>query len=206
MTTSQNGWEANANPALIDIAPFIYKGVAFPQGVRSGDVATVLTWVVEQLDINVEPIKTPGCWGFDYRPISGSGGLSNHSSGTAVDYNAPKHPLGAVGTFTKSQVAAIHAILGQCEGVVRWGGDYTGRVDEMHFEINAPAAAVARLAVKLTKDTDVAIDPKDPVIVGLQTQLNKITTLLEWGDATRPEGLQDLGKKLDKLIDLITKE
>jgi hypothetical protein len=32
---------------------------------------------------------------------------------------------------------------------VRWGGDYNGRVDEMHFEINAGQAAVNRAEANL---------------------------------------------------------
>jgi hypothetical protein len=46
-------------------------------------------------------------------------------------------------------VTAIRAILGEVGGVVRWGGDYTSRPDEMHFEINAGAAAVRAAAAKL---------------------------------------------------------
>src|SRR5690606_29878512 len=51
------------------------------------------------------------------------------------------------GTFTKTQVAAIRKILAEAGGCVRWGGDYIGRKDEMHFEIVASEAACkARLA------------------------------------------------------------
>ncbi|NHA68932.1 peptidoglycan-binding protein, partial [Phycicoccus flavus] len=81
-------------------------------------------------------LYSPGCWGHSYREISGSTTLSNHSSGTAIDCNAPDHPLGAVGTFSSAQVSAIRTILTRCNGVVRWGGDYSSRKDEMHFEIN----------------------------------------------------------------------
>src|SRR5690606_41887003 len=45
------------------------------------------------------------------------------------------------GTFSTAQVPAGRQILSVCEGVVRWGGDYKSRADEMHFEINAGAAA-----------------------------------------------------------------
>ncbi len=33
--------------------------------------------------------------------------------------------------------------------MIRWGGDYSGRIDSMHFEVNASAAKVAAVAVKL---------------------------------------------------------
>jgi peptidoglycan hydrolase-like protein with peptidoglycan-binding domain len=46
-------------------------------------------------------------------------------------------------------VRTIHAILDEVGGVVRWGGDYVGRKDEMHFEIVGNAAAVSAVAVRL---------------------------------------------------------
>jgi peptidoglycan hydrolase-like protein with peptidoglycan-binding domain len=45
------------------------------------------------------------CWGHAYREISGSTTLSNHASGIAIDINAPRHPLGASGTFSSTQVS-----------------------------------------------------------------------------------------------------
>src|SRR5690606_27057234 len=75
-------------------------------------------------------------WGYAERPIRGSSVISNHASGTAIDLNATKHPLGASGTFTSTQVTRIREILAVTRNHVRWGGDYTGRKDEMHFEIN----------------------------------------------------------------------
>jgi hypothetical protein len=66
-----------------------------------------------------------------------------------VDINATRHPLGKPGTFNAAQVARIHRILADVDHVVRWGGDYTGRKDEMHFEINAPHVKVAAVAARL---------------------------------------------------------
>lgn len=68
--------------------------------------------------------------------LFGASSLSNHSSGTAFDWKAPSHPLGAVNTFSRAQISTIRAIVNvECAGAVRWGGDYSGRKDEMHFEI-----------------------------------------------------------------------
>ena len=89
--------------------------------------------------------------GHSYRVITGSTSLSNHSSGTAIDLNAPRHPLGTSGTFTATQRSHIRSILSSCNGVVRWGGDYSGRKDEMHFEINVRPgdARLAALAQRI---------------------------------------------------------
>jgi hypothetical protein len=148
MATSQNGWSAG-DPSVLDKA-FAVAGAAFPGGVRRGDVAAVLGYVAAQIHTRVEPLVSGWCWGYNYREVKGSNtSLSNHASGTAIDCNAPSHPLGVRGTFTTAQRAEIHNILAEAGNVVRWGGDYTGRVDEMHFEINAGAAAVKAVADRL---------------------------------------------------------
>lgn len=151
MTTSQNGWTASSDKASLGIVSPKVPGtvVDFPQGVRGGDVETVLMYVAEQFHKTVEPLKDGECWGYLYRAISGSASLSNHASGTAIDLNAHAHPMGSANTFTAAKVAAIRAILAFCEGVVRWGGDFSGRKDDMHFEIDKGAADVARVAKKI---------------------------------------------------------
>lgn len=146
---SQNGWTASPDRADIGVRPFTVAGIEFPGGVRGGGVALVLTYLVSAFHTRVEPLVAGWCWGYAYRAISGSNTVSNHGSGTAVDINAPRHPLGVKNTFTPAKVKAIRAILRELEGVVRWGGDYTGRVDEMHFEINGTLADVDRVAAHL---------------------------------------------------------
>lgn len=146
--TSQNGWPAGSTSA-IPVSGLSVGAATFPAGVRSGDVHTVLGYVARRFNNEVEALVKGWCWGHSYRVISGSTSLSNHASGTAIDINAPRHPLGASGTFSSTQRSRIRSILNACDGVVRWGGDYSGRKDEMHFEINvrpgdARLAALAR--------------------------------------------------------------
>lgn len=141
---SQNGWTANDRSVITT-----YELPGGKVALRKGDVATILLWVANQFHERVEPLVWPGVWGYAERPIRGGTQLSNHASGTAIDLNAPYHPMGKRGTFTGVQVAAIREILTVTEGVVRWGGDYTGRPDEMHFEINAGPEHVARIAQKI---------------------------------------------------------
>ena len=85
----------------------------------------------------------PGwCWGYNGRPIRGTTDVySFHAFGLAVDYNAPKHPLGQTGTWGghASSVVNCAAHYG-----FRWGGSYSGRKDEMHFEyLGTPSQALA---------------------------------------------------------------
>lgn len=150
MPISQNGW----------LAATTYTGHGIPLSslrwvtgtVRSGDVHTVLDYLGERFHAEVEPIVKAHSWGFAPRQIRGkSVTLSNHASGTAVDFNAPNHGLGLSGTFTPAKVRAIERILADLEGVVRWGGHYTARKDEMHFEINCGPDKLARIAAKIRK-------------------------------------------------------
>src|SRR5262245_52505022 len=144
MPYSQNGWPVDPQRSAHTV-----PGTDVSVIVRDGDVATVLIYVMAEFHKRVEPINRGQLddWGYANRPIRGSTATSNHASATAVDINATKHPLGVVGTFTPKQVDVIHAILSEVDNVVRWGGDYTGRKDEMHFEINDNAAAVHAVAV-----------------------------------------------------------
>jgi len=150
MPVSQNGWTAN-DRTLIE-ARMVPGGRL---SVRKGPAGDLLVYVATQFHSRVEPLAWPGCWGYAERTIRGGTELSNHASGTAIDLNAERHPLGAVGTFTTNQVSAIRQILAECCGEIRWGGDYSARKDEMHFEINAGpdavAATVAKLTTKITK-------------------------------------------------------
>lgn len=145
MAISDNGWSANDRSMIAS-----YSLPGGKVALRKGDVSVVLLWVANRFHETVEPLRWPGVWGYAERPIRGSSDvLSNHASGTALDLNAPAHPLGRRGTFPELDVRAIRAITAFCGGTVRWGGDYTGRPDEMHFEIVAGADAVHRIADKI---------------------------------------------------------
>jgi hypothetical protein len=161
MVNSQNGWPASPDRRSIGVGYFEVAGVEFPGGVKTGDVAVVLANVAREIHERVERLREGECWGHNFRAISGSPTVSNHGSGTAIDINAPLHPIGKRNTFTAKQQATIRAILRAHDDVVRWGGDYAGRPDDMHFEINASASRVAALARKIRnteKEDDVTKD------------------------------------------------
>lgn len=154
--TSYNGWTASKDPKAIKVdAAFSVQGHKFPGGVKAGDVATVLGYVVEQLDARVEPIDRDAVkdeWGYHYKLSANSPSLlSCHSSATAIDFNATRHPNGKRHTFTAEQVGEIRRILGEVDNVVRWLGDANRVPDEMHFEIRGTPAQVAVVAARLRK-------------------------------------------------------
>jgi D-alanyl-D-alanine carboxypeptidase-like protein len=151
VTNSQNGWPVNP-PRSSQTIP----GSGVRITVANNDAGFVLLWVLGQVDARVEDVdwrSTRGeldDWGWADRPVRDDPSqVSNHASATAGDINATRHPLGVRNTFSAAQRAEIRRILAEAGHVVRWGGDYTGRVDEMHFEINAGSAAVAAVAARL---------------------------------------------------------
>ena len=132
--TSQNGWPASKDSKEIDI---VSVKMELQNGRKTARVTSSTAGAFEEIirwwEKNIEPVKTLGS--FNYRAIRGATTtLSNHSSGTAIDINAADHPLGAEGTVPSnmhSKIGAKARSLG-----LKWGGDYRGRKDEMHFEVN----------------------------------------------------------------------
>lgn len=143
MATSQNGWVAQPSSSGLASLEWI-TGRVMP-----GDVYTIFDYFCRRFHQSVEPIRRDHSWGWAYRDVRGASVLSNHASATAIDLNAPAHPLGRSGTFSPDQMRALRPLLNSLDGAVRWGGDYSGRKDEMHFEINAPRALVAAVAAKI---------------------------------------------------------
>lgn len=146
--TSQNGWDI-VGVGQLDKSPISGTNIIPVPGVLRGDVATILHWVGEQFNKRVETLYNPGCWGWNAStPIPGTSIYSNHSSGTAVDFNAPSFPW-KTRTMTPAQRQACRDIVAQTGGVVVWGGDFPTFVDEMHFEIDATDAELANAVKKI---------------------------------------------------------
>jgi len=167
---SYNGWPANSDPGAIGIdtkfgskvgAPAFGSG-GYAGGMKSGDVSTLFVYLINALQ-PIEPMMNQsggngyGCWGYSYRAnVNNPSTLSCHASGTAIDYNAPKHPNGTStgpnggGGWTGSQYNAIKSILGgPLQGAIKW---LTSN-DPMHFEIGANASKVAQVAASLGGST-----------------------------------------------------
>lgn len=140
MVASQNGWRAN-DPSVVSRRQI--PGTNVWLTVHNGPSGDLLLEVASQFDKYVQDIDTAAGgladdWGFAARPIVGSTQLSNHASGTAIDLNATKWPLGTDPSvnLNATQINRVRQIIERTGNVVRWGGDYIGRKDPMHFEIN----------------------------------------------------------------------
>lgn len=154
MRSSQNGWPASNDPTELAIVNRRVPGTTRKLRVAEA-AAPLLISFARDFHKQVEEIDEGqhDDWGYAFREIRGSTTtLSNHASGTAIDLNATKHPLGAEGTFLPEQAKTIRRLCRKYG--LRWGGDYRNRKDEMHFEIALNPAQVRNLIRQLGLESD----------------------------------------------------
>ena len=178
--TSYNGWPVGTPASAIGVQNFVVPGTTVTLPIKAGDVATVLLYVAQRFNAEVEPLQGWQCFGYDYRAnVNNPSVWSNHASGTAIDLNAANHPNGATASFTAVQTAAVRRILAFCGKVVYWGQDYTGVVDGMHFEINVPPGdpSLARLATRIRAGGEV---PPTGYLDAVSAQPNSTVRLNGW--------------------------
>lgn len=131
---SDNGWPASKDPAEIGIKSYLVKGTKIK--LRCAEkVAPLLTGFAAEFHAKIEPIDegTLDDWGYCFRNIRNRERLSNHSSGTAIDLNASKHPLGAENTFTPEKTLLVLELAAKYG--LKSGITYKQRKDPMHFEV-----------------------------------------------------------------------
>ena len=149
LLTSYNGYPASKDPAEIGIKSYLIKGT--DRKVRAAEsVGHLLAAFASEFHNLIEPIDAGvfDDWGYAFRMVRGSEKiLSCHSSGTAIDLNATKHPIGAVGTFPAEKVPMLRALAKKYG--LKWGGDYVKRKDEMHFEVTINLKKANALSLKL---------------------------------------------------------
>lgn len=155
-----NGFYVSASPSLIGVRSFKVPGTGTYLPVRS-DIAPLLIGFASEFNRNVQPLHTGWCWGYSYRSVRGYTVPSFHSAGIAIDLNAPIHPLGRTGTFNYRQRQEINRLCKKYG--LRWGGNYNGRKDEMHFEIILSHTQALALVKKLQYGT-VVVRRADPNI------------------------------------------
>lgn len=158
MSKSQNGWDAPGSSSSHLL--YTWEIPTGPNGVlatrlrmRRGSIGLALAHFVLCFDAKVEDVDggIMDDWAWAFRAVRGySSTLSNHASGTAVDLNATQHPLGR-DTMTSQEEATVHALLKRYDGLLRWGGDYKTRLDQMHIEVDdgATMAQMEKLARRL---------------------------------------------------------
>ncbi len=145
MTDSQNGWSVVTSSGT---KWWVLPGSDVRLQLRRGSAGLVLAHLALWFDRNVERLDVGyDDWGWSPRQIAGSTDWSNHASATAVDLNSERHAYGRSGTFSPDMATRIRTRLdARYEGLLRWGGDYSGTKDEMHYEIVGTPTAVLDLS------------------------------------------------------------
>ena len=149
METSYNGYPASKDPDAIKIKSYPVKGT--DRKLRCAEsVGPLLAAFAAEFHELIEPIDegTFDDWAYAYRMVRGNPTkLSCHSSGTAIDLNATKHPLGKYDTFPAEKIPMIRALAKKYG--LKWGGDFKSRPDDMHFEVEVSATKAKQLIEKL---------------------------------------------------------
>ena len=132
---SQNGWPASQNPEAIKVKSYPIPGTEIKVRVAEAAAPLLINFAAE-FNERVEKIDKGELddWGYAFRMVRNSeDSLSNHSSGSAVDLNARKHPLGKRDTFTPEQKIILDELCAKYK--LRGGYTYKNRPDDMHFEV-----------------------------------------------------------------------
>lgn len=131
-----------------------WRTVSRPDGVRISvhkDIAVLVLHLLkktEELGYNLVP---GWCWGSACRAIRGSSSPSNHSWGLAVDLNAPENPMGPRNGKIRQHPKVIALWKSYGFG---WGGDYSGRADDMHLEFLGTPADAKRFTDRISGTED----------------------------------------------------
>ena len=124
------------------------------------DVAYIHQWLADRLKLcrkeGAPPLNSSG--GYVKRYIKGTTTWSNHSWGLAVDYNAATNPY-AYGGTTDFKPDEVRKLLKQLKHM-RWGYDYTGKKDAMHFEWIGSRQKAAEVTEELKKSGSVTSGAK----------------------------------------------
>lgn len=133
------GWPTDNSGRMTTV-----RGAGIALSVRA-ELAPVVEHLVNETAARGYALNHGQCWGFANRAIRGSNRPSNHSWGLAVDLNAPANPMA---DRLVTDMPAWMVELWKSRGF-RWGGDYTGRKDAMHFEYMGTPDDARRLAGEL---------------------------------------------------------
>lgn len=121
----------------------LFGGASISVRASTVDAWVALNAVLAKWDYKATP---PDCGAYNCRAITGGTQYSLHAYGIAADINWQQNPYGPklITDMPRGMVDEIKAIrTNNGVGVFRWGGDYSGNKDAMHYEIVASPAEIA---------------------------------------------------------------
>lgn len=189
LRADQRGWGSGWPHCSVHPVSLTVNGVGFPAGVAP-QIHDLLVLLLEESEHrNLVNLHSGWCWGFGCRPITGTTTVpSNHSWGLAVDINAPVNGFGSSSHTIQEPMAKLWNRYG-----FRWGGNYTGTKDWMHFEFMGTPNDTHDMTNKAKKELGTGDD--DPLTKAEKKQLDDANTfvselrkLLGPGTKTAPAG------------------
>ncbi|PSL52233.1 hypothetical protein B0I31_11460 [Saccharothrix carnea] len=138
-------------PARPDaLATYPVEGSNASVTLLSGPSAVVLLHVARRFHYEVATLGADDITGYAELP-AGTPFAADHRSGTALAILPSQYPAGATGGLFPHELAVVRDILAECEGVVRWGGDFRKTPKEGHFRVDVKPGdpALARVADKI---------------------------------------------------------
>ncbi|MBB5957460.1 hypothetical protein FHS29_004055 [Saccharothrix tamanrassetensis] len=157
-------------PAQPDaLARYAVEGSNASVTLLSGPSAVVLLHVARRFHYEIGTLGADDVAGYAEVP-AGSPFEADYRSGTAIAIRPAMYPAGATGGLFPHEVAIVRDVLVECEGVVRWGGDFRKTPKEGHFRIDVKPgdAALDRVARKVGgwADAPGRVAPADPFVPG----------------------------------------
>lgn len=140
------GWP-NCQGHLISkyfVSQTVQGPVTYPSGIRM-ELSELIDRLTRETALQGYIFGVPGnpsygCWGYNCRSIGGGNTPSNHSWGLAVDINAPRNPQKSpLTTDMPDWMINLWKSYG-----FRWGGEYSGTPDAMHYEFMGSVAECNR--------------------------------------------------------------
>lgn len=137
-------WGPACQTARFVTIPFGKDGARITVDKRCVEAFNALAAVMEKHGYRITP---PDVGAYNCRQITGGTNYSLHAYGIAVDVNWLNNPYGPV-LHTDMPLPMVREIspgivTNSGAQVFRWGGDYSGNKDAMHFEIVASPAELA---------------------------------------------------------------
>lgn len=133
-----------------DLATYPVEGSNASVMLLRGPSAVVLLHVARRFHYEVGAVGAGDITGYA-EASAGTPFAADYRSGTAIAIRPARYPAGATGGLFPHEVAVIRDVLAECEGVVRWGGDFRKTPKEGHFRVDVRPddPALARVADKI---------------------------------------------------------
>jgi len=115
-------------------------------------------------------------WSFAWRTIRGSTAKSMHC-GFAIDLDALQNALGSTETSFPPGIGKMAARWG-----LKWGGEWVGRPDPMHFEVALTPAELERFQLPTVEDDMYDKDAEERLFARIEAAERRTARYVDHGD------------------------